>query len=78
MEQDCEEMGGERLQRTVGEIRFGGVGSITLSSNTAMPLGAAFPSRIVLLVFAFGSTFYNFMYRILPLIVTSYCRGVFL
>lgn len=63
MEQACEEMGGETLQRTVGEIRFGAGGgqvrSITLSSNTVMPLGASFPSRIVLLVFVFGSTFYS-------------------
>lgn len=37
----------------------GQVRSITLSSNTVMPLGASFPSRIVLLVFVFGSTFYS-------------------
>lgn len=37
----------------------GQVRSITLSSNTVMPLGASFPSRIVLLVFVFGSAFYS-------------------
>lgn len=65
-----EEAGGERFQRTDGEISFGGVGSITLSSYTVMPSGASFPSRIVLLLFVLGLLF------IALLSLPPYCRSV--
>ena len=41
MDENCDEMTGEMLQRAVGEIRFG-VESITLSSRTVIPLKAPF------------------------------------
>lgn len=41
MDENCNEMRGEMLQRAVGEIRFG-VESIILSSNNVIPLRAPF------------------------------------
>lgn len=72
MDENRDEMTEEMLQRAVGEIRFG-IESITLSSNTVIPLGAPFQEDRVL-----GTTFYNLMYLVFRLIVTSYCHCIFL
>lgn len=72
MDENCDEMTGEMLQRAVGEIRFG-VESITLSSKYGDSLRNSFP-----VVLCFGSTFYNFTYLVFILIVTSYCHCIFL